>query len=49
MHEEMNRISKKPAYKEMNFGNLSLDEQSQRWWQYNKDRDDSVITDLFTG
>jgi ubiquitin C-terminal hydrolase len=49
MHEEMNRITKKPAYKEMNFDSLSLGDQSEKWWQYNKARDDSIITDLFTG
>jgi ubiquitin carboxyl-terminal hydrolase 2/21 len=49
LHEELNRIFKKPPYKEMNFGTLSLDEQSEKWWQYNMARDDSIITDLFTG
>ena len=33
----------------MDFDKLTIDEQSERWWQYNKDRDNSIITDLFTG
>lgn len=49
MHEEMNRVAKKPSYKELDFDNLPVEEQSRNWWQYNLDRDNSIITDLFTG
>ena len=49
MHEELNRISKKPAYKEIDFENLSWSEQSSGWWNHNKSRDDSIITDIFEG
>lgn len=33
----------------MNFDKDSPDEQSNKWWSYYKERDDSIITDLFTG
>jgi ubiquitin C-terminal hydrolase len=49
MHEEMNRVVKKPPYKELDFDSLTVEEQSKNWWQYNLDRDNSIITDLFTG
>ncbi|CDW83589.1 ubiquitin carboxyl-terminal hydrolase 2-like [Stylonychia lemnae] len=49
LHEELNRVRKKPPYKEMDFDKLPADQQSDNWWQYNKERDDSIITDLFTG
>jgi hypothetical protein len=28
MHDELNRVNKKPAYKEMNYDKLSVNEQS---------------------
>ena len=49
MHEELNRVTKKPPYKEMDFDKLTESQQSDNWWKYNLDRDDSIITDLFTG
>jgi ubiquitin C-terminal hydrolase len=49
LHEELNEVRKKPAYKEMDFDSLPVDVQSERWWQYNKERDNSIIIDLFTG
>lgn len=49
MHEELNRVQKKPPYKEMDFDKLPIDQQSLNWWNYNIARDDSIITDLFTG
>ena len=45
----MNRVAKKPPYKELDFDNLAVEEQSKNWWQYNLERDNSIITDLFTG
>lgn len=33
----------------MDFEKLPDDQQSENWWQYNKERDNSIITDLFTG
>ena len=49
MHDEMNRVTSKPAYKELNFPNLSLEMQSEEWARYYKARDDSIMTDLFEG
>lgn len=45
----MNRVKKKPPYKEMDFDKLPVEVQSEKWWLYNKERDDSIITDLFSG
>lgn len=33
----------------MDFDKLPEDQQSENWWKYNIDRDNSIITDLFTG
>lgn len=33
----------------MDFEKLPDDQQSENWWKYNIDRDNSIITDLFTG
>lgn len=49
MHDELNRVQKKPKYAEMKFDHLSLAEQSDRWRQYYLQRDDSVMTDIFEG
>jgi len=49
VHEELNRVAKKPPYKELDFDKLPIEEQSQNWWIYNLERDNSIITDLFTG
>lgn len=49
LHEDLNRISKKPAYKEMDFDSLPIIDQSEKWWKYYLERDDSIVTDLFSG
>jgi ubiquitin C-terminal hydrolase len=49
LHEELNRVAKKPPYQELNFDSEPREQQSDKWWKYNKDRDDSIITDIFTG
>ena len=49
MHDELNRVKKKPKYKELNFNNMSVELQSQEWSNYFKARDDSIMTDLFEG
>jgi ubiquitin carboxyl-terminal hydrolase 2/21 len=49
MHNELNRISTKPKYKEINCEKESVDQQSETWQQYFHARDDSIITDLFEG
>ena len=50
LHEDLNRITIK-AYKELNEQTEEeTDEQaSNRWWRYQKSREDSIITDLFQG
>lgn len=49
MHDELNRVARKPGYKELNFQNVPLNRQSEEWAEYFKARDDSIITDLFGG
>jgi ubiquitin C-terminal hydrolase len=49
MHDELNKISKKPTYKELNYDKLSMEEQSSKWDEYNLERDNSVMTDFFGG
>lgn len=49
MHDELNRVRSKPSYKEMKFENLSIDKQSEGWFQNSRERDDSIMTDLFEG
>ena len=49
MHDELNRVKTKPAYKELKFDKLSIAKQSEEWDKYYKARDDSIMTDLFGG
>ena len=49
MHNELNRVEKKPKYQEIDCDAKPVDEQSEIWKQYNKARDNSIITDLFEG
>jgi ubiquitin carboxyl-terminal hydrolase 2/21 len=49
MHDELNRVSVKPKYQEMKFEKHSVGEQSEKWFQYYRQRDDSIVTDLFEG
>ena len=49
MHDELNRVSQKPAYKEMNYDKLSADKQSEKWFEYYRQQDNSIMTDLFEG
>lgn len=49
MHDELNRVSKKPKYLELTFNKLSVAEQSEKWTQNYRERDDSIMTDLFEG
>ena len=49
MHDELNRVTSKPAYRELDFQNLPIDEQSEEWSRYYKARDNSIMTDLFEG
>ena len=49
MHDELNRVKSKPSYQEMKFDHLQIDKQSEGWFKYNRERDDSIMTDLFEG
>ena len=49
MHDELNRVTSKPAYRELNFSNLPVEQQSEEFYRYYKARDDSIMTDLFEG
>jgi ubiquitin carboxyl-terminal hydrolase 2/21/ubiquitin carboxyl-terminal hydrolase 8 len=49
MHNELNRVSSKPKYKEINCDKESMEKQAEVWYNYFKARDDSIITDLFEG
>lgn len=49
MHNELNRVTKKPPYKEIDCDKQTMDQQSEIWDQYFKARDNSIITDLFEG
>lgn len=45
----MNRVSKKPKYKQIDCDKKPMLEQSEIWFRYFRDRDNSIITDLFEG
>jgi len=49
MSMELNRNEGKRKYQEMNVDHLTMDQQSEQWWQYFKNQEDSPITDLFQG
>ena len=49
MHNELNRVTSKPKYKEINCDKESMEKQSEIWYDYFKARDNSIITDLFEG
>lgn len=49
LSRELNRVTTKQKYKELNFKDESKHEQSEEWWDYFKSREDSFITDLFQG
>ena len=49
MHDELNRVTSKPKYQEMKFDRFTLGEQSQKWHDYNRQKDNSIMTDLFEG
>ena len=49
MHNELNRVSKKPKYKTIDCDKETMDVQSEIWFKYFRERDNSIITDLFEG
>jgi ubiquitin C-terminal hydrolase len=49
MHDELNRVRTKPAFKEIKCETKPLDEQAEIWTEYMRLRDDSIMTDNFQG
>lgn len=49
MHNELNRVVKKPPYKVIDCDKESMEKQSGIWADYMRATDNSVITDLFEG
>ena len=49
MHNELNRIKKKPRYETIDCDKETIMKQSEIWWRYFRARDNSVITDIFEG
>jgi ubiquitin C-terminal hydrolase len=50
LHEDLNRIKRKPEYEELKtIVGESIQDGANRWWKYIKDRSDSVIFDVFGG
>ncbi|KAL4445628.1 hypothetical protein ABPG74_006179 [Tetrahymena malaccensis] len=51
LHEDLNRVRTKPKYRELeaDTNKRTLQEISDDWYQYYKGRDDSVVTDFFSG
>ncbi|KAI8582965.1 hypothetical protein K450DRAFT_225674 [Umbelopsis ramanniana AG] len=49
LHEDLNRIIKKPYIELPDFDNMPDDEIASKSWAYHKARNDSVIVDLFQG
>ncbi|CAD8055887.1 unnamed protein product [Paramecium sonneborni] len=51
LHEDLNRVTGKPIYKELSadLNKQTLEEISNTWFNYFKGRDNSLVTDYFTG
>ncbi|CAO3599291.1 unnamed protein product [Absidia cylindrospora] len=49
LHEDMNRILKKPYIEMPDFVDMTDEEIAKQSWDYHKARNDSVIVDLFQG
>jgi ubiquitin C-terminal hydrolase len=50
LHEDLSRIKRKPEYEELKtIVGESIQDGANRWWKYIKDRNDSVIYDVFGG
>lgn len=49
MHNELNRIETKPKYQVIECDDKSPDDQSEIWAKYFRERDNSIITDIFEG
>jgi ubiquitin C-terminal hydrolase len=49
LHEDMNRILKKPYIEMPDFDDMTDEEIAKQSWDYHKARNDSIIVDLFQG
>lgn len=50
MSKELNRVKTKPKYTEIKIkSSYSIEKQAQKWMDYYKEREDSLITDCFQG
>ncbi|CAD8146174.1 unnamed protein product [Paramecium pentaurelia] len=49
LHEDLNRIKKKPYIPDIEYKGQSDQEFADIYWENHKKRNDSIITDLFTG
>jgi len=49
MHNELNRVRRKPRYSKIKCEELPIELQSQKWADYAAKFDNSVMTDLFNG
>jgi len=49
IHNELNRVISKPKYTEIECEKEQVNKQSEIWAKYYRERDNSIITDLFEG
>lgn len=49
LHEDLNRIQSKQPYRELEGGGSNYSQVASEWFQYHKQRDDSIVTDYFRG
>jgi len=49
LNNEMNRVKSKPNYSMLTQDSSNLNELAEKWFNYSKSREDSIITDTFRG
>jgi len=49
LHEDLNRVQSKQPYRELEGGGSDYSRVASEWFQYHKNRDDSIVTDYFRG
>ena len=49
MHNELNRVVRKPKYESIDCDKEPISKQSEIWARYFRARDNSIITDIFEG
>ena len=49
MHDELNRVKKKPKYEEIKADDKPFKEQAEIWTAQNKSIDNSIVYDIFSG